>query len=133
MSAGSEGPEALPAGGIALVTDVYFASGFCCPAHTIPRMSSRSLFLYWPAGSDVERDEVEEIIEEALRADGEVTGGGAGTGVVNLDVEIYDGEQSDHVFRRVHEVVARVGLPIGAYWKWEYSDTPISVQAAFDS
>jgi hypothetical protein len=90
-------------------------------------VSSRAVYLYWPSATDVERDDVEEIVEEALDSDGEVTGGGSGMGLVNLDVEIYDVQLSEHVFRRVNEAVSRAGLPREAYWKWEYSDAPIPV------
>jgi hypothetical protein len=96
-------------------------------------VDDRSIFLYWSGVADLNRDEVEDIIQEALGDDGEVTGGGAGMNRVNIDVEIYDADRSALVFRRVSAVVATIGLPDNAYWKWEYADTPIPVRTALDT
>lgn len=49
------------------------------------------------------RDEIEDPLDEALRnaSLGEVTGGGSGMGVTNIDVEVTDAEQGLMVIRQV--------------------------------
>jgi hypothetical protein len=93
-------------------------------------VSTRAVYLYWPSSPDIDRDEIEEAIDEALDGAGEVTGGGAGMGMVNVDVDIFDGDRSEYVFRGLREAVARLGLPRDAYWKWEYSEVAIPADRA---
>ncbi len=49
------------------------------------------------------RDEVEDPLDEALRAQdlGEVTGGGTGLGMCNIDVEVSDAERGLALIRAV--------------------------------
>lgn len=49
------------------------------------------------------RDEIEDPLQEALETSGlgEVTGGGGGMGVANIDVEVIDLERGLAVVRRV--------------------------------
>jgi len=115
------GPEALPAGG----------TGWTGAPRYDRAVESRFVFLYWPTENDIERMEIEEIVEDVLGDDGEISGGGAGTELVNLDVEIYNSEQSESVWRRLNQAVA-AGLPEGAYWKWEYSDIALPVHGEAD-
>ncbi|HEV7899868.1 MAG TPA: hypothetical protein VGP31_18695 [Planosporangium sp.] len=49
-------------------------------------------------------------------------------GIVNLDIEICDASTSERFLGRLDEAVSRLGLPPGAYWKWEYSNKSIPVR-----
>ena len=46
--------------------------------------------IYFNAESDIERDLLEERLDEILKGKGQVTGGGAGKDGVNIDIEIDD-------------------------------------------
>jgi hypothetical protein len=67
------------------------------------------------------RDEVEDPLDEALRMEavGEVTGGGSGAGIANIDVEVTDLGRGLPVIRRVlqslgvaRSTVIRQHLPV---------------------
>jgi len=61
---------------------------------------------------EVDRDDVEDLLATALRADGEVTGAGGGLGRWHLDVEVSaDADQVPHVLRRL--ATALVGQDLG--------------------
>eukprot|EP01031_Cornospumella_fuschlensis_P019507 gene19507-23906_t len=55
------------------------------------------------------RDEIEDPLDDALRKAqlGEVTGGGSGRGISNIDVEVTDPERGLAVIR---EVLRRLGV-----------------------
>lgn len=53
------------------------------------------IFIYFSADSDVERDFVEERLEEILEGKGEVTGGGTGIDGANIDIELEKGSGND--------------------------------------
>jgi hypothetical protein len=86
---------------------------------------SRSVFLYYENTAAHHRDEVEDFIVEAVGDQGSVTGGGAGLGLVNLDVEL-TGRDPEAALRAVDRAVAQLSLP-GAFWQWEHDQTKIPV------
>lgn len=67
----------------------------------------------------LDRDEVEERLEEAFKTDGEITGAGTGMGQCHLDLEVVPGLDRDEVLERIREVLD--GLEIDE-WKITVSD-----------
>lgn len=58
------------------------------------------------------RDEIEEPLEEALASDlGEVTGGGGGSGVYIIDVEISSESRFDEALAVMRGVLQRLKVP----------------------
>lgn len=52
------------------------------------------LFIYFPPGMSVPRDEIEDALQECWGERGEVTGGGAGVEGSNLDLLLFDEGES---------------------------------------
>lgn len=78
------------------------------------------------------RDEVEDPLEDALAASGvgEVTGGGGGSGVYVLDVEITDESHFDEALRVIRDVLRQVSVPTSTEIKrYEPTATIFSVYA----
>ena len=61
---------------------------------------------------EVDRDEVEEVVEQAPGRDGEVSGAGSGLGRWNLDVEIGGDESATTVLIRVANALVGLGLGV---------------------
>jgi hypothetical protein len=59
------------------------------------------------------RDELEDSLNDALIASGlgEVTGGGGGSGVVIIDVEISDVSKFDHTLSLIRQVLHEASAP----------------------
>ncbi len=59
------------------------------------------------------RDEIEDPVEEALAESGlaEVTGGGGGSGVYIIDVEVFSEEQVEAALGVIRGVLEKVGAP----------------------
>jgi hypothetical protein len=59
------------------------------------------------------RDEIEEVLEEYLLANdlGEVTGGGAGSGVSIIDIEIEDENTLESALRLIRQVLQDLNVP----------------------
>lgn len=59
------------------------------------------------------RDEIEDPLEEALAESGlaEVTGGGGGSGVYIIDVEVFSEEQVEAALGVIRGVLEKVGAP----------------------
>ena len=85
-------------------------------------MSVRTLHLSWRFGADIARDQVEEVIQRVLGGVGEVSGGGSGLDDAHLDIEIRSTPAMAEVLAALDDAVARLGLPAGAYWKWDDED-----------
>ena len=69
------------------------------------------VFIYFPPSSGVERDALEDALDDLLGDRGEVTGGGSGVTGSNLDVEIHEDDPGI-----VDEIVAALvaeGVPAG--------------------
>jgi hypothetical protein len=73
-----------------------------------------SMFVYWssPLG-DLERDDVEDALNEALGPDGEVVGGGSGRSGSNLDLEISANPQ--RALAAVKAALVELGMPADTY------------------
>lgn len=66
-------------------------------------------------GLPIDRDEVEDALEDEFGADGEVTGAGVGiggdlVGTCHLDLEIVPGLDPETALQRVHRVLAELGV-----------------------
>lgn len=70
--------------------------------------------IHLPGPLDVDRDEIEDALEEALGADGEVVGAGAGERGSNLDVEVQPVAGRDDVLRLIAGVVEQLAPGSGA-------------------
>ncbi len=71
------------------------------------------VFIYSATATGVGRDEIEEALEAALEGVGEVTGGGAGTGGWNIDLEVSDCQEPEEVLAVVRIVLRRFGITEG--------------------
>ncbi|MEU5031842.1 hypothetical protein [Streptomyces milbemycinicus] len=58
----------------------------------------------------IDRDEVEEALDDAFEGDGEITGAGTGLGRCHLDLEIRDGLDKSEALGRVDRVLAEPPL-----------------------
>ncbi|WP_189195922.1 hypothetical protein [Micromonospora fulviviridis] len=64
-----------------------------------------------PLPDAVDRDDVEDLLEQTLGDEGSVTGAGTGDGRWHLDVEIdTDGRQAQLLVRRLAQALADTGL-----------------------
>ncbi|GAA3007107.1 hypothetical protein GCM10020229_18590 [Kitasatospora albolonga] len=61
-------------------------------------------------GLPIDRDEVEEALDAAFGADGEITGAGGGMGRCHLDLEIEPGLDRDAALERLRSVLAALGV-----------------------
>ncbi|GAA2729840.1 hypothetical protein [Actinocorallia aurantiaca] len=59
---------------------------------------------------EVDRDDIEDALNEALAGAGEVSGAGSGTGGSNLDVDVFEGADRSNVLNRVFEVLNALGV-----------------------
>lgn len=62
------------------------------------------------AGLPIDRDEVEEALDAAFGADGEVTGAGSGMGRCHLDLEVEENLDRGLARERVRSVLAGLGV-----------------------
>lgn len=62
------------------------------------------------SGLPIDRDEVEEALEAAFDADGEITGAGTGMGRCHLDLEVEVCPEPDAVLERLRGVLADLGV-----------------------
>ncbi len=72
--------------------------------------------VYFNGELDPDRDEVEDLLLDALMQEGEdrakVTGGGAGLGGCNIDLEVDDALEAGEVLRRIREALRSAeGIP----------------------
>ncbi|MGW0575452.1 hypothetical protein ACWD25_05655 [Streptomyces sp. NPDC002920] len=58
----------------------------------------------------VDRDDVEDALNEALAGMGEVVGAGTGESGSNLDVEVEDDMAKEDVLRRIFAVLSELGV-----------------------
>lgn len=58
----------------------------------------------------IDRDEVEEALEQAFGPDGEVTGAGTGRGGCHLDLEVEPAVGEEAALARIHEVLSELGI-----------------------
>ena len=82
------------------------------------------------AASDIGgRDEIDDPLEAALSSSGlgEVTGGGGGSGVVTLDVEIEDEGRLDEALALIRRTLQGVNVPRGTLIKRSLP-TPMTYQ-----
>ncbi|MFE9694929.1 hypothetical protein [Micromonospora sp. NPDC005806] len=64
-----------------------------------------------PLPDEVDRDDVEDLLEETLGEEGSITGAGTGDGRWHLDVEIdTDGWREQLVVRRLAQALVHAGL-----------------------
>ena len=68
------------------------------------------IFVYIGVGSTSSRDEIEEAIDEILDGRGEVTGGGSGVNGSNIDIEIFDDNDTKGI-QEVKAVLRSFNLP----------------------
>jgi len=61
-------------------------------------------------GLPIDRDEVEEALEEGFGSDGEVTGAGTGMGRCHLDLEVDPAVGEEDALTRINEVLVRLGV-----------------------
>ena len=73
--------------------------------------------IYFNAESDIERDLLEERLDEILKGKGEVTGGGAGKDGVNIDIEIDDDYGNEEIIKIIKSELIRLKLPVDTYLK----------------
>lgn len=64
------------------------------------------IFIYFKLNPDtnIDRDELEDEIDEFLDGKGEVTGGGAGIDGANIDVELFDESIKERLLERLREL-----------------------------
>lgn len=81
------------------------------------------MFIYFPPQLGIPRDEIEDLLEEHLGQNGEVTGSGAGQTGSNLDLEIF-GNAHDHV-ERIKGLLRQAGVPAGTVIVVEDQQYPV--------
>lgn len=67
------------------------------------------VFIYFPPGLEVPRDEIEDAIEACLGARGEVTGGGGGTQGSNVDIELFQPDKG--IVAEIRRTLRELGVP----------------------
>jgi hypothetical protein len=67
------------------------------------------VFIYFPLGLEIPRDEIEDAIQDCLGERGEVTGGGAGARGSNLDLELF--EEEEGLIEEIKLTLRRLGVP----------------------
>ncbi len=55
------------------------------------------IFIYFYSQLEIPRDKIEEAIDDCLGGRGEVTGGGSGNTGSNIDIEIYNDDDTEAV------------------------------------
>ncbi len=69
------------------------------------------MFIYFPQPLGIPRDEIEDLLQEYLGQNGEVTGAGAGETGSNVDLEVF-GNAHDHV-QPIKGLLRQAGVPAG--------------------
>ena len=75
--------------------------------------------IYFNSRLSTPRDEIEDLLEDALGDQGEVTGGGRGLGGSNIDLEITSEMSVRDVLELIRAVLGRLKTP---------SDTEIAIE-----
>ena len=75
--------------------------------------------IYFNSRLSTPRDEIEDLLEDALGDQGEVTGGGTGLGGSNIDLEITSEMSVRDVLELIRAVLGRLKTP---------SDTEIAIE-----
>lgn len=73
------------------------------------------IFIYFSADPNIERDFVEERLEEILEGKGEVTGGGAGIDGANIDIELEKGSGNEETIEAIETELIRLKMPDDTY------------------
>jgi hypothetical protein len=71
------------------------------------------LYLYFPPGLTLARDQLEDEIQTFLGERGEVTGNGSGAAGSNVDIAIADDADVDAIVHGLSELLRSLGLPPG--------------------
>jgi len=69
------------------------------------------VFIYFPAGIDVEKDVIEDTLDEAIGERGEVTGGGIGEMGMNIDLDVEDDVTPEEILTVIRGALAELQAP----------------------
>jgi hypothetical protein len=64
------------------------------------------VFIYFPAGIDVEKDVIEDALDDAIGDLGEVTGGGIGESGMNIDLDVEDEVAPEEIVGLIRDALA---------------------------
>lgn len=73
------------------------------------------IFIYFSTDPDVERDFIEERLDEILENKGVVTGGGAGVDGTNIDIELEDDNGNEETIKAIQTELIRLKMPADTY------------------
>ena len=66
------------------------------------------VFIYFPPDIDLEKDLVEDTLDEAIGERGEVTGGGIGEKGMNIDLDVEDDVAPDEILNVIRAALAEL-------------------------
>ena len=72
------------------------------------------IFIYYNIKLEVDRDIIEDQIDDFLGEKGEVTGGGSGISGGNIDIEIYD-KVNENIVKELKGFLQELQLPNNTY------------------
>jgi len=73
------------------------------------------IFVYLPSDLPLSREALEEEIETAIGAYGNVTGAGSGPSGSNIDIEIHEPQHFELGQKAILELLRKMKLPKGTY------------------
>jgi hypothetical protein len=69
------------------------------------------VFVYFPPDIDLERDVIEDTLDDAIAERGEVTGGGIGDKGMNIDLDIEDDVAPEEILKVIRTALAELQAP----------------------
>lgn len=73
------------------------------------------IFIYFSVNDDIERDLIEERLDEMLEGKGCVTGGGAGIAGANIDIELEDDNGNEETINAIETELIGLNMPVDTY------------------